>query len=91
MIAWVLLLTGIVYALAVLRAYLTRDLAGCGYPSPAAAEAEIDELCRAHPERARLVEIGKTSLVRPVRSLVLRGARAANSEIILVRIPLAAH
>ncbi|MEE8581819.1 MAG: M14 family zinc carboxypeptidase [Myxococcota bacterium] len=80
MIAWVLTLAGMVYALAVLRAYLTRDLAGCGYPSPAAAEAEIDELCRAHPERARLEEIGKTSLGRPVRSLVLRGARAANSE-----------
>jgi hypothetical protein len=73
---WTVLLgiAAAVYGVAVLRAVLSRDLSTSGYPSPGAAEAEIDALVRAHPERCHLEEIGKSREGRPLRALRLRGA-----------------
>ena len=78
MLGWLLLVAACIYGWAVLRAFGRSDLQSSGYPSPTTAEEEIDELCRAYPERCRIEEIGKSRLSRPVRALLMRGARDAD-------------
>jgi predicted deacylase len=68
------------YGLAVVRAVVTPDLSSSGYPSPGAAEAEIDALVREHPERCLLEEIGRSREGRPLWALRLRGVASGSAE-----------
>jgi hypothetical protein len=61
------------YAGAALRAARGAALARSAYPSPDAADAELDALARSHPELCRVEEIGKSTQGRPLRALVACG------------------
>jgi hypothetical protein len=72
-LGWVALGGALLYGGAVLRSLLTRDLASSGYPSPEAAETEIEALAAAHPTLCQLQTIGASTQGRPIRALRLRG------------------
>lgn len=56
-----------------------------GYPSPEAAEREIDELAAAHPALCSLEEMGRSSEGRPVRVLriAVRGAAPGRPRLLV--------
>jgi hypothetical protein len=75
---WVAAGGAALYGGAALRSLQRRDLSTSAYPSPQAAEAEIDALAREHPGLATVEEIGRSSEGRPIRALRLRAPGAGN-------------
>jgi hypothetical protein len=89
-LGWLALGGAALYGGAALHALRRRDLSASAYPSPAAAEAEIDALARAHPTLCTLEEIGRSSEGRPLRALRLR-APGAGSDPARPRLLVSAH
>jgi hypothetical protein len=71
---WLLTAAAGAYGVGVLRAVLAPRLTKSRYPSPSAAEAEIDALATAHPELCRIETLGSSSEGRPLRVLRIRAA-----------------
>jgi hypothetical protein len=69
---WLLAAAAGAYGVGVLRAVLAPRLSASAYPSPSAAEAEIDALAAAYPELCRIETLGSSSEGRPLRVLRIR-------------------
>ena len=72
MLGWLGLAALALYAGAVARAMSRPGLAASGYPSPADAEEEIEDLAGAHPGLCRIEEIGRSGEGRALRALRMR-------------------
>jgi hypothetical protein len=75
---WLLAAVAGAYGVGLLRAALAPQLSASVYPSPSAAEAEIEALAGAHPELCHLETLGCSSEGRPLRALRLRAPSAAD-------------
>jgi len=69
MLDWVLTGLTLLYGGAVVRSRVSGTLEDSGYPSPARADAMLDELARAHPGLARVECYGSSQAGRPLRAL----------------------
>jgi len=76
MIDWLIAGAGLLYGGALARSRLTGQLADGPYPSPAEADAMLDQLAQAHPDRARVERYGHSGEGRPLRALRIGAADA---------------
>lgn len=63
-----------------LYGYLRRDLEWGPYPSPDAAQRDMERLARTHPELCRGEIIGRSTEHRPILALRFRGPTNANGD-----------
>lgn len=76
MLDWLIAGAGLLYGGALARSKLGGQLADSPYPSPAEADAMLDQLAQAHPEWARVERYGHSSEGRPLRALRIGAAEA---------------
>jgi hypothetical protein len=82
MLDWLLAGAALLYGGALARSKRGGRLADSLYASPAQADALLDELAQAHPERARVERYGHSSDGRPLRALRI-GADAAPARLLV--------
>lgn len=73
-----LAIAALLYAGGIFYGWHRRRLDADGYPSPAEARREIEDLARGHPDLCVIEEIGRSTEDRPIQALRVRGSGAAN-------------